>query len=301
VRVDRTRRGMRRLRREHNALDEIAGIPQLSGTVPRNVAVFEHGDTLVLAQSALGGCTLAVDLRRRFRPTARRIRMDHDRVLMWLDHLQSSQALEAARRNGASPKRLVDPDEIVELAGRVLPPDTAWARSVIRRLAAMGTDLGMIEVPLARGHGDLGPSNILIAPGDRRDVAGRIAVVDWEGASAQASVLNDVMMFLHHYARATPTPRHGLMARDEVAAEVFLGDGVLARETWRRWCDVLDRHRLPREAARYLLFALVVAFATNATEYAHRDRPSPMWTEIARRYAREWARQGFPEGAATPR
>ena len=88
VKVDRTRRGRRRLRREHDALQSIAGIRELAGTVPRSVALFEHDDALALVQTALDGRTLAVDLRRRLRPTARRIRTDRDLVLSWLQTRQ---------------------------------------------------------------------------------------------------------------------------------------------------------------------------------------------------------------------
>jgi hypothetical protein len=85
-----------------------------------------------------------------------------------------------------------------------------------------------------------------------------LLLVYWEGASTQAPVLSDVLMFLHHYARATPTPRRGLMERHDVAAGVFLGAGTLACETWRRWCEALERAFLPVEAARYMLFAMLL-------------------------------------------
>lgn len=297
IKVDRTRRGGRRLRREHDALRSVAGVRELVGTVPRSVGLFEHARAVVLVQTALGGRPLAVDLRRRLRPTARRIRMDHDLVMAWLRNLQGSQSL-----NGSPRRRPLDADQTVTLAEQVLPRDESWARSAVRRLAALGADVGAIDLPVARGHGDLGPSNVLVAPDGQRHQrrrVGWVGVVDWEGASTQAPVLNDVLMFLHHYARATPTPRHGLMERHDVAAGVFLGGGILARETWGRWCAALDRACLPVAAARYVLLALLLQFATNSTEFAHRDRVNPMWTEITRRYAREWARQGFPEGAAT--
>lgn len=295
VKVDRTRRGRRRLRREHDALQSVAGVPELAGTVPRSVVLFEHADALVLVQTALDGRTLAVDLRRRLRPTVRRIRVDHDLVLTWLDDLQ-----RARTRDGSTPRRPVDVDQTVALATQVLPGDEAWAKGTVGRMARFGADVGTIHVALAHGHGDLGPSNVIVAPGGRRRPrsAGWVGVIDWEGASTQMPVLNDVLMFLHHYARAMPTPRHGLMDRHDVAAAAFLGTGMLASETWRRWCSALERAGLPVGAARYVLLALLLQFATNATEYAHSDRVSPMWTEITRRYAREWARQGFPEGPA---
>lgn len=286
VKVDRTRRGRRRLRREHDALQSIAGIRELAGTVPRSVALFEHDDALALAQTALDGRTLAVDLRRRLRPTTRRIRTDHDLVLGWLQTLQ-----ETGSANGR-PRRPIAADHTVMLAEQVLPRGEEWAQQTVERLAALGADLGTVDVPLARGHGDLGPSNVVVAP----RWAG---VVDWEGAGTQVPVLNDVLMFLHHYARATPTPRHGLLSRHDVAAGVFLGTGILARETWVRWRAAVEHASLPSAAARYVLLALLLQFATNSTEYAHSDRVSPMWTEITRGYAREWARQGFGEGAVT--
>lgn len=286
VKVDRTRRGRRRLRREHDALQSIAGLRELAGTVPRSVALFEHGDELALVQTALDGRTLAVDLRRRLRPTTRRIRTDHDLVLGWLQTLQ-----EAESANGR-PRRPIAADHTVMLAEQVLPRGEEWAQQTVARLAALGADLGTVDLPLARGHGDLGPSNVVVAP----RWAG---VVDWEGAGTQAPVLNDVLMFLHHYARATPTPRHGLMSRHDVATGVFLGTGILARETWVRWRAAVEHASLPSAAARYVLLALLLQFATNSTEYAHSDRVSPMWTEITRGYAREWARQGFGEGAVT--
>jgi hypothetical protein len=283
VKVDRTRRGRRRLRREHDALCAIAGVPRLTGTVPRSLALFERAGTLVLAQTALDGRTLAVDLRRRLRPTLRRVRADHDAVLTWLRDLQGP--LDAHAR------RPVEADETVAMAEQVLPRDEAWAARTIAWLTASAARIGTIEIPLVRGHGDLGPSNIMVAPGG-------VGVVDWEGAAAQAPALNDVLMFLHHYARATPAPRGGLLDRHDIVTTVFLGDGLLGRETWRRWCAALERAGLPVEAARYMLFLHLVQFATNATEFAHRDRVSPMWSEITRRYARQWARHGFPEGAA---
>jgi hypothetical protein len=89
------------------------------------------------------------------------------------------------------------------------------------------------------------------------------------------------------------------MSRHDVATGVFPGAGILARETWVCWRAAVEHASLPSAAARYVLLALLLQFATNSTEYAHSDRVRPMWTEIARRYAREWARQGFGEGAAT--
>ena len=283
VKVDRTRRGRRRLHREHDALCAIAGVPELAGTIPRPVALFEHSDALVLAQTALDGRTLAVDLRRRLRPTLRRVRADHDAVLTWLRDLQGP--LDAHAR------RPVEADETVAMAEQILPRDEAWADRTVARLGALAADIGTVGIPLVRGHGDLGPSNIIVAPGG-------VGVVDWEGATAQAPALNDVLMFLHHYARATPAPRGGLLERHDVATAVFLGDGLLGRETWRRWCAALDRVGLPVGAARYVLLVHFAQLATNATEFAHRDHVSPMWSEVTRRYAREWERQGFPEGAA---
>jgi len=283
VKVDRTRRGRRRLRREHDALCAIAGVPELTGTVPRSLALFEHADALVLAQTALDGRTLAVDLRRRLRPTLRRVRADHEAVLTWLRDLQGPPDPGACRP--------VEADETVALAEQVLPRGEAWAQRTVARLTAFGAQIGSVDIPLVRGHGDLGPSNIIVAPGG-------VGVVDWEGATAQAPALNDVLMFLHHYARATPAPRGGLPDRHDIATTVFLGEGLLGSETWRRWCAALERVGLPVGAARYVLFLHLVQFATNATEFAHRDHVSPMWSEITRRYARQWARQGFPAGAA---
>lgn len=294
IKIDRTVRGRRRLEREHDALCSVADDTDLEATVPHSLSLFDHDDTLVLVQTALVGRTLAVDLRRRLRPTTRRIREDHDVVLEWLHTLQGPVT---APSQGAI--REITADEIVALAEQVLPSDRDWARQTIRHLEMLGARFATLRLPLTRAHGDLGPSNIVLPPGGRRRrQAPRLGVIDWEGAAVQASALNDVLMFLHHYARATLAPRRGLVQRNEVAAVAFLGDGILARETWSRWEAEVARRSVPVEVARYLLFVVLLQFATNATEYAHRDYRSPLWTDVTRHYACQWARLGFPAGGA---
>jgi thiamine kinase-like enzyme len=288
VKTDRTTRGRRRLQREHEALRSLAHLPALAGTMPRSVALFEHAGLLVLAQTALAGRTLAVDVRRRLRPTARRVTADHDRVLTWLHALQESATPANAERH------TLEVDRAVALAEQVLPRDERWATDSVHRLAALGADAGTLTVPLVRSHGDLGPSNVLI---ERT----RVGVVDWEGAHERAPAVNDVLLFLHHYGRATRLPIRGIRERHDVAAGIFMGTDVLARQTWRCWCAELERIGIPGDAARYVLFATLLQYAARTTEFAHRDHGSPMWGEIARRYGREWARQGFPDGAATGR
>lgn len=288
TKTDRTLRGRRQLEREHDALSALAAVPELAGTTPRSLALFDHGGGLVLVQAALPGRSLVVDLRRRLVPTARRIRRDHDLVLTWLHRLQASTP-----RMHASGSRRLETDEILGAAEQVLPTDEEWAARTLLRLAALGAEIGTVGLPLARNHGDLGPSNILVA-------RGRLGVIDWEGASAHAPVLNDVLMFLHHYARAIPRPTGGMPDRFDVAADVFLGSDVLARETWTRWTAEVGRAAVPSRAARYVLLAILLQLASGTTEFAHRDRGGAMWTEITRRYARAWARQGFPLGAGSP-
>jgi aminoglycoside phosphotransferase (APT) family kinase protein len=122
-----------------------------------------------------------------------------------------------------------------------------------------------VSLPSTAGHGDLGPSNCLISS------SGQVGVTDWEGGVGTRSPLVDILIFLHHYARAVPTrrrqPARGAFSR------AFLADGWLAELTAANVHRQLRRLGAPPAAAPLLVASTLADLASGEAQTAHSLRP----------------------------
>lgn len=276
LKVDRSSAGARRLEQEHAALRWLVEGQVAPGAVPAPIGLFEHRGATVLAQRAVPGTPLTTLIRQRMRLSARRLERDHAAALRWLDRFRSPTLREP------DPTSATPDADAVELAAQLLPTDELWAQRAIDRLDRAVDVVGAIRSPVSWSHGDLGPSNMLLS-GDQ------IGVVDWEGAHREAPAVNDVVIMLHHYARAVCRRRASGVDKHDVMALVFLGDDVLARQTRRRWREQLSALRLPADADGLILASTALRFAAGDTPFAHQVRGRRMWTEISRRFLRAWS------------
>ena len=201
IKIDRQPVHKARLRAEFAALSELDERPQITGRVPRPLAFFDVGRFSVLAQTGVPGVPLNVVLRRRLRVTRRRCEADQGRVLGWLADLQD---VAGSREVASAP---LDGGAAVARMQAILENGPNDAAPFLRAMSRQAERWQGVSLPMTPGHGDFGPSNCLITP------SGEVGVIDWEGGVGLRSPLVDLVVFLHHYARALPTRRQlGLQA-----------------------------------------------------------------------------------------
>lgn len=283
IKLDRTAIGRRLLGQESTALRWLRETRRAPGPVPAPVALFEHRDALVLAQTAVPGRPFMAQLRRRLRITARAIARDHALLLGWLEEFRDGAVVPADRGQWLSDV------EAITLAEQVLPSGRRWADRALDDLRRGVDAAGRLPSVVAPSHGDLGPSNVL----RHRDGVG---VIDWERSHPAAPALNDVLILLHHYARAVSRRRDGTLDTRDVMARAFLRDDALSLETRRRWREQLVALGIPAEADAVALTATILRFAAGQTPFAQRSA-GRMWRQIARRFLRAWSATGPVDGA----
>ena len=246
-----------RLHAEFAALTELGGHPRIQGRVPVPVALFDVGNRCVLAQTGIPGVPLNVVLRRRLRVTRRRFSADQDRVLGWLADLQDVGRLDRVPFNA---------EVALSRMQATLQSRSGGAASFLRamtRQAGLGLEMSL---PATAGHGDLGPSNCLISS------AGQVGVIDWEGGVGLRSPLVDIVVFLHHYARALSTQRHA--GAGGAFRRAFLADGWVAELTASGLHAQLRRLGVSPEGAPLLVAATIADLACGETRSVHEHRPA---------------------------
>ncbi|MDS1272244.1 phosphotransferase [Lipingzhangella sp. LS1_29] len=262
-----------RLRKEHEALHQLAQIPDMADLAPAPLGLYSLGSALMLAQTAQAGVPLHVQLSRRYWRRRQSATRDHARLRSWL------AALRTGTTGATTP---VDPEAVQQRLAIALDRDSPGAAALQDRMAELGDEFGHLHVPTQPLHGDLDPSNCFTG---RRG----LSVVDWEGFTLQGPPLAEVLLFLNHYARAVPT--RDAWVPDPLVGfrNGFLADGWLARLTWGTWRAELEQLGLPAEAAEYLLVATLADFATGhaSTAHAHRKGSQRNWTELLTLYAAE--------------
>jgi hypothetical protein len=283
IKVDRTETGRRLLEQEFTALRWLQDTVRAPGPVPAPVARFEHRDALVLVQTVVPGQPFMAQLRRRQRTTTRSVVRDHAVLLGWLEQFRGGAVVAA---DGGP--WLSDP-EALALAEQILPSGRLWARRTLDHLGRGIDAAGSLRMVVAPSHGDLGPSNVLRH-------RGRVGIIDWERSHPAAPVLNDVLVLLHHYARAVGRQRNEALDTRDVMVRAFLSDDALGRQTRRRWREQLVTLGMPAEADAVVLTATILRFAAGQTPFAQRSG-GQMWRQIACRFLRAWSASG-PEGGA---
>lgn len=197
------------------------------------------------------------------------------------DHARVGRALKDLRCHvgGAT---TVEVDVVVDRLDHALSPDLPGRRGFIDNVAALGASLGPLRVPRTQIHGDLAPSNCLVSRSGVR-------FVDWEGAVPEAEPLSEIVLFLNHYARATP--KDNLRRPEPTGAfrRAFTEDTWLAEVTQSTWLSQLADLGLPGEAADYLLVATLTDLATGHASTAHARGAGSRrnWSELLTIFARE--------------
>jgi hypothetical protein len=284
IKVDTTATGRQLLEQEFAALRWLRDTRRAPGPVPVPVARFEHRDALVLAQTAVPGRSFMAQLRRRVRITSGAVARDHAVLLGWLEQFRDGGVV------AADPGQWLSDCEALTLAEQILPTGKLWARRALDDLRRGADAAGeALRTVVAPSHGDLGPSNVLRH-------RGRVGVIDWERSHPAAPALNDVLILLHHYARAVSRQRDGTLDTRDVMARAFLHDDALSRETRRRWREQLVALGMPAEADAVVLTATILRFAAGQTPFAQRSG-GRMWRQIARRFLRAWSASRPDEGA----
>lgn len=250
-----------RLHAEFAALTDLRQHPTMRGRVPGPLALFDVGTYRVLAQTGLPGVPLNVILRRRLRASRRVCGGDQDRVLAWLADLQDTPATIRAPFDG---KVALDRMRTT-LGGRSVD-----SRPFLHAMSEQAQRWQDVSLPTTAGHGDLGPSNCLISS------SGQVGVIDWEGGVGTRSPLVDILIFLHHYARALPTRQR--RAATGAFSRAFLADGWLAELTASNVHRQLRRLGVPPAAAPLLVASTLADLASGEARSAHSLRPG------ARRY-----------------
>lgn len=260
-----------RLYQEHDALVRVCADQAMAGLAPVPLGVHRCGDAVVMAQTALPGTPLNVELRRRFRHSRRRSAQDHARLLSWLSAFHGSAQQETVT---------IEPEVVLERLARTLPLEAPGAGELSRWMARAAADLGALTVPVRPLHGDLAPSNCFVH-------RGRMLVVDWEGEVAQGPPLAEVLLFLNHYARAIPGPDSRLRDPEEGFREAFSEQGWLGELTWGTWSTALRGMGQPVEVAEYLFVATLVDLATGRapTTHAKRGQSQRNWSNLLALYA----------------
>ena len=283
IKFDKTDTGRQLLEQEFTALRWLRDTRPAPGPVPAPVARFDHRDALVIVQTAVPGRPFSALLRRRLRSTARSVARDHGVLLGWLERFRDGAVVSA------DPGQWLSNVEALALAEEIMPKGRLWARRALEDLRRGVHAFDGLPSVVAPSHGDLGPSNLLRQ-------RGRLGVIDWERSHPSAPALNDVLIVLHHYARAVSRYSDGTLDTRDVMARAFLGDDALSIETRRRWREQLVALGMPPEADAVALMATILRFAAGQTPFAQRSG-GRMWRQIARRFLRAWSASG-PDGGA---
>jgi len=269
VKIDRYPPYAERLHREHAALTHLAREDAVRGLVPAPVGILERPTGTALVQSGVAGSPLTAVLRRRGRHWPRAARRDHDAVYRWFEWLHES----STARSGDSPVT-IDLGGLGDDLMAILPAELTRT-TFVRDLLSRAVSLGAFPVPTGGVHGDPGPSNLL-----RHRRRRPLRVIDWEGYTAPHHQLVDAVLFLNHYARATPGADGKLPTRRDAIHRAFLADddlGRLSRATWHR---LLADRGVPEDTADLLVIRTALDLATGRAPSAHGERGRAMWTDL---------------------
>lgn len=191
---------------EREAIDRVrAELPaDLAATVPAVLAWGRAAGREGLLLAALPGRSVWADLHATAFP-ARRASRHLAAAANWLAAFHA-----ATRRDQVF--RLPAWDELA--AGEPEPPP--WYRRLAERLERR-------PLPLAAGHGDFWPRNVLIEGGEVT------AVVDWEAARPAAAPFADLFAFAWSYGIDGPWRRGRPLPAAEAFRRAFLDDNPLSR------------------------------------------------------------------------
>lgn len=190
--------------------------------------------------------------------------------------------LAELRAQGEGEIAVLDAETVGARPEQALPGTVAEQRQISDRVVATGRSLGPLQVPLVPVHGDLVPSNCLVA-------ADGLHVIDWERSVPSASPLAEIVVFLTFYVRRLPTRRRRRLTPVAAFRRAFLGEGWLARVTRMTWSRQLAALGLPLEAAEYLLLATLADLATGHEAAAHPRSAAwrRHWSELLTVYVSE--------------
>lgn len=272
LKIDTKPAEQRRLRHEYEAL-AWHDAPTMRGLMPAPVALVTVGPWLVLAETALPGVPLHVILRRRIRSGEHKTVRDHARVFDCL------ATLHAGRTGRPVP---FDAEVLLRRLATCVPEDLPVRTAFLRTVEEDAERFPDLRIPLLPGHGDLTPSNCLVA-------GSSVGLTDWEGGLGLREPLTEVVVFLNHYARALPVRRHRMPGGTVAALRAFADDGWLGRVTARTFAEQLHRLGLPPEAARLLFVSALADLASGVAPIAHGRRPGTRraWSELLALYARD--------------
>jgi hypothetical protein len=284
VKVDRHPPYFARLAREEATLRTLEGRPDLDGLVPRPVGALQlDGDARAFVQTGLPGSPLTTLVRRRMIQHPWTWARDHERIRGWFDRLASWNP----RADGT----VLDVADGLERLSVAVEGADGSTRRWLDRARVQAERLPPVHLPAVRGHGDLGPSNLLVH-------RGRTRLVDWEGGLEHRSPLPEAVLFLHHYARAVPLPSRRMPTREEAIVRAFAADEPLGRCTRRAWDQLLDDHGIDPSVADLVLLSTLGTLAAGEAGTAHSARARRMWARSATHLVTELASGAHPSPAA---
>jgi len=222
------------LGREWEALRGLERQPDLRNSVPRPLAFRAAGPLEVLWQTWIPGRSAYTDLHRSLTP-GRHVARHFDAAADWLSRFHGATHRPAASFTLADLEVLSD---TIRLRTGVTIDGTGWCRELRSLMPASG-------VPVAAGHGDFWPRNLLLdrSSRSRSGPRDRAAVVDWEESTKAAPVFLDLFTFPLSYGLNYPWRQLRRVPAVRAFQWTFLEDTPVAREVRRylqRYCQALD-------------------------------------------------------------
>ncbi len=270
LKVARSPRYQRRLQQEFQALQDVARLDAMQGTVSSPIGLFQWDKHVVMAESCLVGTPLSVFLRRHERLARRKMVADLHCAQDWLTRFQ------AATTTGTwtFPGRAAVDERLTHLdAPTGLPP---CALDTLRSLAESYAGL---PLPLTGSHGDFWPANVLLTPQG-------IGVIDWEHFRRDQLPFNDALLFITAYAQTYPWDGWRWPSKTRAFQRAFLEKNWFSELVVAYVHCYLRTIQVP-ESAAHLFFALFLMdmVALARTDGDRGESRRRIWMDLFRLYA----------------